>query len=204
MTPTTSSVCLEIKPERLPTTEDTAFQHSRRVFQQCREWMLLDPDLTDTPFGWQWDRDKRMFLPVCTSKPVATKELETFISCNFQVCGHCSAEGNCQSLEAVEGQDEIASDDDNEWKKRTNNIFDTLVFVNLWWRISKHLYDRCRYYNRYTLFFSCNTFVSSTPSKMCQHTLSQPYFLFYSQNFITLASCHPFWSSNTLIISLLS
>ena len=41
----------KIKPECLPTTEDTAFQHGRRVFQQCREWMLLDPDLTDTPFG---------------------------------------------------------------------------------------------------------------------------------------------------------
>ena len=27
---------------------------------------------------------------------------------------YCSAEGNCQNLEAVEGQDVIASDDDDE------------------------------------------------------------------------------------------
>ena len=120
----------KIKPECLPRTENTAFQHGRRVYQQCREWMLLDPDMTDTPFSWQWDRDRCMFLPVYTSKPVANKELETLISCNCQgscslktvkcipiVCGHCSAEGNCQNLEAVEGQDVIASDDDDEEKK---------------------------------------------------------------------------------------
>ena len=57
----------KIKPQCLPTTENTAFQHGQRVFQQCREWMLLDPDLTDTPFTLQWDRDRRMFMPVYTT-----------------------------------------------------------------------------------------------------------------------------------------
>ena len=41
----------KIKPECLPTTEDSAFQHGWRLFLQCREWMLLDTDLMDTPFG---------------------------------------------------------------------------------------------------------------------------------------------------------
>ena len=89
----------KIKPECLPTTENTAFQYGGRVFQQCREWMLLDPDLTDTPFSWQWDRDRRMFLPVYNSKTVATKELETFISCHCQ--GSCSKNIYYYSLNSV-------------------------------------------------------------------------------------------------------
>ena len=62
-----------------------------------------------------------MFLPVYISKPVTTKELETFISCHCR--GSCSKNiyyyslnsvKTCQNLEAVEGQDMIASDDDDE------------------------------------------------------------------------------------------
>ena len=115
----------KIKPERLPPTEDAALFHGRRAFQQCREWVLLDPDLTDTPFGWCWDGDMAMYLPVYTTRPVAPRELESFVSCNchgtcsknictcFQnrvkclpsVCGHCSAEGNCQNLDDIEIED---------------------------------------------------------------------------------------------------
>ena len=88
-----------IKPECLPTAENTAFQHGRRVFRQCCEWTLLDHYLTDALFCWQWVRDRRMFLLVYTSKPVATKELETFISCHCQ--GSCSKNIYYYSLNSV-------------------------------------------------------------------------------------------------------
>ena len=44
--------------------------------------------LTDTPFGWCWDADMAMYLPVYTSLPVAPRELESFVSCNCH--GSCS------------------------------------------------------------------------------------------------------------------
>ena len=140
---TTPTTCMsgKIKPECLPATGNTAFQHGRRVFQQCRERMLLDPDLTDTPFSWQWDRDRRMFLPVYSvhhqisgnqgarnfhfvslSRILLPEHLLLLPEqCKMHpIClwalgnGHCSAEGNCQNLDAVQSQDVIASDGDDE------------------------------------------------------------------------------------------
>ena len=43
----------ERKPERLPPSCGAALQYGRCVFTQLKEWVLLDGNLTEGPYGWE-------------------------------------------------------------------------------------------------------------------------------------------------------
>ena len=61
----------------------------------------------------QWQpRSSRLSFRVTVKDPAP--RTSTITSNLFVGTGHCSSEGNCESLEGVEGEDVITSDDDDE------------------------------------------------------------------------------------------
>ncbi|XP_061749413.1 uncharacterized protein LOC133555680 [Nerophis ophidion] len=77
-----------IKPETLPPTEGAAAHHSLRVYQQTRNWLLLQSMSLD-PNDYGWTIGVHGYEPVPTLDPMAPEELLQFTSWNYH--GDCSS-----------------------------------------------------------------------------------------------------------------
>ena len=67
-------------PSKLPPTESSAIQHSRRAFFQCIVWKSLSHFPMD-PKHLGWEMEEGTYTPTKSTKEVAPSELLEFIRC---------------------------------------------------------------------------------------------------------------------------
>lgn len=119
----------KLKPERLPPSTGAVVQHSRRTFTQLREWILLDPNLSDMH---GWELKNHGYHVIYTTNEIAPAELLNLVFCKCSgqcttnkcncfrnnvkcvpaICEQCPEATSCNNLKFTGIEDEIESDDD--------------------------------------------------------------------------------------------
>jgi 5'-3' exonuclease len=80
----TASSTKQLRPERLPPTENAALQHIYRVHLQVVQWKtLMDTDLQ--PEDWGWRVVDGRYVPVATVLPAAPDDILTVIRCKCKM-----------------------------------------------------------------------------------------------------------------------
>ena len=83
-----------IKIESLPLSEDSAYQHSLRVYLQVMNWKFLEEgDCNPTDCGWIPCNGQ--YCPVLTGEPVAPADILKVFRCKCKIISKSPCSTNC-------------------------------------------------------------------------------------------------------------